>query len=151
MHRTERIGSHEPILPGKLPTDDGLAFCRRAIPYPAMNRISKTLPVRFRWLLGLIALGVSCSSAVAETWMVKSSTLACRERETLEAYDAATSAQVPDGCVPLDAGERLLELPGMAGGFDAYVKLQRHDRSVVFVPRAAVVPDPGIGSVYDER
>ena len=102
-------------------------------------------------MLAVIVLGASSASAWADTWMVKSSTLACRDRETLEAHDAAGAGQVPDGCVPLDTGERLLELPGMAGGFDAYVKLQRHDRSVVFVPRAAVVPDPGIGSVYDER
>lgn len=151
MHRIERIGSHEPILPGKLPADDGLAFHRRATPYPVMGWFSKTLAATFRCALAVIALGIPSGSASADAWMVKSSTLACRDRETLEAYDAATSARVPDGCVPLDAGERLLELPGMAGGFDAYVKLQRHDRSVVFVPRAAVVPDPGIGSVYDER
>lgn len=149
MRRSERLAGA--ASPGKLPTDDGLAFYRRAIPYSVMNRISKALPVTFRCVLGVMALGASCGSAMAETWMVKSSTLACRDRETLEAHDATGATQVPDGCVPLDAGERLLELPGMGGGFDAYVKLQRHDRSVVFVSSAAVVPDPGIGSVYDER
>ncbi len=105
----------------------------------------------FRRTIAAIALAAVSASAQADTWMVKSSTLACRDRETLAALDAAGSAQVHDGCVALEAGERLLELPGMAGGFDAYVKLQRHDRSLVFVRSSAVVPDPGIGSVYDER
>jgi hypothetical protein len=104
-----------------------------------------------RFAMAVMALGAVSGAACAETWMVKSSTLACRDRETLVALDAAGSAQVPDGCMALEPGERLLELPGMAGGFDAYVKLQRHDRSEVFVSSSAVVPDPGIGSVYDER
>jgi hypothetical protein len=83
--------------------------------------------------------------------MVKSSTVACKDRETLAALEAGHSFRTPDGCVALEAGERLLELPGTATGFDTYVKLQRHDRSLVFVRSSAVVPDPGIGSVYDER
>lgn len=110
----------------------------------------------FRLAMAAIAFGAVSASARAETWMVKSSTLGCRDRETLVARDADGPAQVPDGpsedgCVVLDAGERLLDLPGMGGGFDDYVQLQRHDHSVVFVRSSALVPDPGIGSVYDER
>lgn len=104
-----------------------------------------------RCTLAAVALCAVSGFAHAETWMVKTSTLACRDRALLEAFDDAQAPDVPDGCVMLDAGERLLELPGMAGGFDTYVKLQRHDRSVVYVRSSSVVPDPGIGSVYDER
>ena len=109
-----------------------------------------------RWMIVVVATVAAAEFAFAETWMVKSTTLGCCERETLVTLDASGSEQTSDnagaeGCVVLNPGERLLDLPGSAGGFDLYVKLQRHDRSEVFVRGSAVVPDPGIGSVYDER
>jgi hypothetical protein len=93
--------------------------------------------------------------AYAETWMVQTSTLGCGDREVLtelQSKDAGAQLTSPrDGCVVLHAGERLLDLPGMAVGFDDYLKLERHDGSVVFVPSSAVVSDPGIGSASEDR
>lgn len=88
--------------------------------------------------------------------MVKSSTLGCVDRDVLAAIsnDSETGDKFTnprEGCVVLHSGERLLDVPGMAAGFDAYLKLERHDGSLVFVPSADVVADPGIGSVSDDR
>lgn len=98
---------------------------------------------------------ISFSAPVfAEVWMIKASTLGCRERETLVALDAAEASTVgasPEDCVVLDAGERLLDQPGIGRGFDDYVKLVRRDNSAVFVRSRDIVRDPGIGSVYEDR
>lgn len=86
--------------------------------------------------------------------MVKSSTIGCRERETLVSLDAdgvEKDRQPPDGCVTLYSGERLLEQPEMGRGFDDYGRFERSDSTTVFVRRAEIVPDPGIGSVYGDR
>lgn len=101
-------------------------------------------------------LVLSASAAWADAWMVKASTVGCRDRETLVALGtqgdgAARAAGLPEGCVGLEAGERLLDKPRIAGGFDDYVQLERHDASLVFVKASDVVPDPGIGSVYEDR
>ncbi|MCC7252545.1 hypothetical protein [Hyphomicrobium sp.] len=109
----------------------------------------------FRRTIAAVALAAMPASAHAEAWMVKSSTLGCRDRETLVKLDAAGASQsldaLPAGCVVLDAGERLLDQPVMGGGFSDYVELERRDGSMLFVRSSAMVPDPGIGSVYDER
>ena len=93
--------------------------------------------------------------AYAETWMVQTSALGCRDRDVLtelQSGDAAAQLTAPrEGCVVLNAGERLLDLPGMAVGFDDYLQLERHDGSVVFVHSSAVVSDPGIGSPSEDR
>ena len=102
-----------------------------------------------------VSVLVATASAVhAEAWMVKSSTFGCKDRGTLAALDAAgrpTDPALPEDCVGLDAGERLLDRPQAGGGFDAYVQLERRDASLVFVRRSDVVPDPGVGSVYEDR
>lgn len=86
--------------------------------------------------------------------MVQSSTLGCSDRDVLtelQSQDAAQLTAPREGCVVLHAGERLLDLPGMAAGFDDYLKLERHDGRVVFVHSSAVVSDPGIGSASEDR
>jgi hypothetical protein len=109
-----------------------------------------------RHTVAAVALVALSAPACAEAWMVKSSTLGCRDRETRAAIDAAGSPPArdsapPAGCVVLDAGERLLDQPEVGRGFDDYVKLQRRDSSLVYVRAADVVRDPGIGSVSEDR
>ncbi len=103
------------------------------------------------------ALSLFAVTVHAEVWMVKSShALGCRDRQTLIALEAAPQTReqddvAPDGCVVLYSGERLLEEPELGLGFNAYLKVQREDGSVLFVRNSAVVSDPGIGSVTDDR
>lgn len=104
----------------------------------------------------LAALAFAALPARAElVWMVKSSgVVACADRETLIAFEAETAGQrtkLPDGCVELYSGERLLEQHDMGVGFDAYMRAQRGDGRIVHVRRAAVVSDVGIGSMTDDR
>ena len=103
----------------------------------------------------VVALASVSLPARAETWMVQISTLGCSDRDVLaklQSQHAATQLTAPRaGCVVLHAGERLLDVPGMAVGFDDYLKLERHDGSVVFVRSSAVVSDPGIGSASEDR
>jgi hypothetical protein len=107
-----------------------------------------------RALIVIALVGVS-RPVHAETWMVQTSTLGCKDRDVLtelQSKDAAAQLTSPrEGCVVLHAGERLLDLPGMAVGFDDYLKLERHNGSVVFVHSSAVVSDPGIGSASEDR
>lgn len=107
-----------------------------------------------RRMMTVAALTAFAAPGLADAWMVKSSTLGCRDRETLAALDAdgaPPDGARPDGCIALDAGERLLDQPETGQGFDTYVRLQRRDSSLVFVRRSDVVRDPGIGSVYGDR
>lgn len=104
--------------------------------------------------LAAFAFGVLPAHAEA-VWMVKpSGVVACADRETLaslEAEAAARRAKLPDGCVELYSGERLLEQHDVGVGFDAYMRAQRGDGRVVHVRRSAVVSDVGVGSMTDDR
>ncbi|HWK39406.1 MAG TPA: hypothetical protein VNR88_10870 [Hyphomicrobium sp.] len=110
-----------------------------------------------RRLLIAAAVSASTCAAHAEVWMVKTShALGCRDRETLIALHANPEARkiddaAPDGCTVLYSGERLLEEPEPGSGFNEYLKVEREDGSVLFVHNSAVVSDPGIGSVNDDR
>lgn len=111
-----------------------------------------------RLAFGLAAFAVVVPPAHAEAvWMVKSSgVVACKDRETLAALAAeagaqASGAKLPEGCVELYTGERLLEQYEMGIGFDAYMRVQRSDSRIVYVPRSNLVSDVGIGSVTDDR
>lgn len=103
------------------------------------------------------AICAAAAPACAEVWMVRSSgELGCGDRETLVSAFASQnaserSARPPAGCVELYAGERLLDQPEAGAGFNDYMRVQRGDGSTVFVRSSAVVPDPGIGSVTDDR
>lgn len=105
--------------------------------------------------VGFSAVALSAHAEVV--WMVKSSgSLGCRNRETLVDLDAKQASRPDDGaapadCVALYSGERLLDQPEVGVGFNEYMKVQRGNGSVVFVRRSAVVPDPGIGSLNDDR
>jgi hypothetical protein len=110
-----------------------------------------------REVIAFVALVMLPSSACADVWMVKSSgSLGCRDRETLVELDAKPTSgtgdeSAPANCVVLYAGERLLDQPEVGAGFNEYIKVQRADGSTVFVRRAGLVSDPGIGSVTDDR
>jgi hypothetical protein len=103
----------------------------------------------------MLAAALSAPPAHAEeVWMVKSSGVhACKDREALVALDAVPPKQTgrPEGCVELYSGERLLGQADVGAGFNDYMKVQRGDGSLVFVRGSALVPDPGIGSVTDDR
>ncbi len=106
-----------------------------------------------------IAAMTICATALpayAEVWMVKSSSvLGCQDRETLIEFDKTRAAQsresAPPGCVVLESGERLLDQQEVGIGFNDYMKVQRRDGSTLFVRGSNVVPDPGIGSLTDDR
>lgn len=110
-----------------------------------------------RPIIAAAALSASALSAHAEVWMVKSSGgLGCRDRETLVELDATQTSQTregapPAGCVILYSGERLLDQMEVGGGFNDYMKVQRGDGTMVFVHSSAIVADPGIGSVTEDR
>lgn len=105
----------------------------------------------------IAALLASTLSAQAEVWMVKSSgAIGCRDRETLVALEAAAdprapSAPLPEGCLTLFAGERLLDQPEVGVGFNDTMRVTRADGGTVFVRASALVSDPGIGSLTDDR
>lgn len=113
--------------------------------------------VMSRRLLIAAALSASSLPAHAEVWMVKAShALGCRDRETLVALRANPQPRkideaAPDGCTVLYSGERLLEEPQPASGFNEYLKVEREDGSVLFVHNSALASDPGIGSVDSGR
>lgn len=111
-------------------------------------------PVR----LAVLLVALPSALAMAEdVWMVKrSDVVGCRDREALVALEQAkaegrSSAAVPEGCFALYSGERLLGSAAVGVGFSDIVEVQRGDGSVVFVPDAALVSDPGIGSVTEDR
>lgn len=89
--------------------------------------------------------------------MVKSSgVLGCKDRETLIAFERTRTQHEPDGppppgCAVLYSGERLIDQPEVGVGFNDHMRVQRSDSSIVFVRRSAVVPDPGIGSMTEDR
>lgn len=89
--------------------------------------------------------------------MVKSSgVLGCKDRAAIVSSDASKrsserEAPPPAGCVTLYVGERVLDQPEAGAGFNEYMKVQRGDGSTVFVRGSLLVPDPGIGSVTDDR
>lgn len=110
-----------------------------------------------RRTIAAVALLASSSCAHAEVWMVKSSgTLGCRDRQTLIELEARPPLEMdatapPSGCTVLYSGERLLDVPHVGEGFTDYMKVQRADGTILFVRTSATVPDPGIGSVTDDR
>ncbi|WP_158412864.1 hypothetical protein [Hyphomicrobium nitrativorans] len=89
--------------------------------------------------------------------MVKSSgVLGCQDRAALVAFEQSqtqheASGPPPEGCAVLYSGERLIDQPEIGVGFNDHMRVQRSDSSIVFVRRSAVVPDPGIGSVTEDR
>lgn len=92
--------------------------------------------------------------ALADVWMVKSSgQIGCRDRDVLVRLESAgaSATPLPDGCVVLYSGERLLDQSEIGIGFADYIRVQRGDGGVVFVRTSALVSDPGIGSVTDDR
>lgn len=108
----------------------------------------------------LVVVIAVCTAAVtshAEVWMVKSSgAIGCRDRDTLVALEAAAdprapSAPLPEGCLTLFSGERLLDQPEVGVGFNDFMRVTRADGGTVFVRASALVSDPGIGSVTDDR
>lgn len=109
-----------------------------------------------RLLLTLIMVAAA-TAAHADVWMVKGSgTLGCRTRDDIAAKDTAGGVPQPDGatkgaCLPLYAGERLLEQTEVGVGFNTYMRVERHDGSILFVPASALVADPGTGSMTDNR
>ena len=112
-----------------------------------------------RSLLALLATATTVAAAQADVWMVKGSgTLGCRTREDFAAHeDGRTKPPVapPSGaksaCVALYAGERLLEQAEIGVGFNEYMRVERHDGSILFAPISELVADPGTGSVTDNR
>lgn len=91
------------------------------------------------------------SSAAAEVWMLKpAGGIGCQDADALKSIDA-TQLTLPAGCVRLYAGERVIEQPNGAAGFADYIKVERSNRSKVFVSSSSLVADPGIGSVDDNR
>ena len=101
----------------------------------------------------MTALAIA-TAAHAEVWMVKRpDVIACDERQTLVDFDSASGASgsTPQGCLTLYSGERLLEQPQPAQGFNKYLKVERGDGAIMFVRYADVVLDPGIGSVGSDR
>ena len=78
----------------------------------------------------LMAASVIATAAHAEVWMVKRpDVVACQERQTLVDFDSASGASgsIPKGCLTLYSGERLLEQPQPAQGFNKYLKVERGD------------------------
>jgi hypothetical protein len=86
--------------------------------------------------------------AAAEVWMVKAAgAWGCRDRGALS---QARGAAV-EGCIALLLGERLLDMAEVGVGFSDHVSVQRHDGSIVYVAVDGITPDPGIGSLSEDR
>lgn len=104
-----------------------------------------------------VVLSTVSPAAAENVWMVKSSgVLGCQDRETLIAFEETQTQHeadgpLPEGCAVLYSGERLIDQPEVGVGFNDHMRVQRSDSSIVFVRRTAVVPDPGIGSVTEDR
>ena len=106
-------------------------------------------------IAALIAL-IGAIPACAEVWMVKRpDVIACEHRQTLVDLDSASSpskaGSIPHDCLMLYSGERLLEQPQAAQGFNKYLKVERGDGALLFVRNTDLVLDPGIGSVEADR
>ena len=110
-----------------------------------------------RTLVFSAILAIASPAASESVWMVKSSgSLGCQDRATLIAFERnqtehEASGPPPEGCVVLYSGERLIDQPEVGVGFSDHMRVQRSDSSIVFVRRSAVVSDPGIGSVTEDR
>ncbi len=110
-----------------------------------------------RWVFGFAVLMAGSGVAQADVWMVKASdVLGCTDRDSVAAIDAAggpsaLKTPVPDSCVRLYMGERLIERPNAAAGFDTYIVAQRADGTEIYVPTNALTADPGSGSLSDDR
>ena len=104
-----------------------------------------------------VLVAVCAPAAAQDVWMVRSSgVLGCTEREALVAYEQTrtqheAAGPPPRTCVVLYSGERLIDQPEIGVGFNEHMRVERSDRSIVFVRRSDVVPDPGIGSVTEDR
>lgn len=109
--------------------------------------------MRIVWFV-LALLATAAPAHADPVWMVKSSgVIGCADRQTVVELDAAerSGGGLPEGCVELYSGERLLEQHDVGVGFDDYMRAQRGDARIVFVRRSAVVSDVGIGSMTDDR
>ncbi len=109
-----------------------------------------------RAALAALMVLIGAIPAYAEVWMVKRpDVIACEHRQTLVDLDSASSqretASIPRGCLMLYSGERLLEQPQAAQGFNKYLKVERGDGALLFVRNTDLVLDPGIGSVEADR
>ena len=98
-----------------------------------------------------IILLASVPSAYAEVWMIKpAGAIGCHDPDALSA-SSKSDLKLPDGCVRLYAGERVIEPSNSSGGFADYLKVQRSDGSYVFVASSSLATDPGIGSIEEDR
>lgn len=107
-----------------------------------------------RSFVTIFASGAAITVAHADVWMVKTSGhIACRDRARLvEIVEAGSPQQpTPNNCVLLYPGERLIDQSQVGVGFDVYAKVMRSDKSILFVSRSAIVADPGIGGVSEDR
>lgn len=109
-----------------------------------------------RWAIAAMTICAAALPVCAEVWMVKfSGVLGCQNREILIELDKTQTLQsremAPLGCVVLESGERLLDQQEVGVGFNEYMKVQRRDGSTLFVKGSNIVPDPGIGSLTDDR
>ena len=105
-----------------------------------------------RCALTLLLFSLSIATAEANVWMVKSSgAVGCDTQAKLIEHEGHAAPPLPDGCVALFAGERLIDVPEVGVGFNSYLRVQRSDRSIIFVASSAIAADPGIGSVSEDR
>ncbi|MBA2127514.1 hypothetical protein DLM45_14965 [Hyphomicrobium methylovorum] len=110
-----------------------------------------------RLLVVALAIAATGTAAYADVWMVKpSGGFGCRDRDALMQLNDHVAAQLrdgvpPAGCVLLYSGERLLDEPEAGIGFADALRVTRADGSTLYVQSSAVVADPGIGSVIDDR
>lgn len=107
-----------------------------------------------RTCLALFTFVAAITVARADVWMVKTSgQIACKDRARLVdlVENGATVQPTPNDCVLLYPGERLIDQSPVGVGFDAYARVVRSDKSVLFVSRSAIVADTGIGSLLEER
>jgi hypothetical protein len=58
---------------------------------------------------------------------------------------------MPSGCIPLIAGERLVDMAEAGADYSDMLRIHRHDGSILYVGAQEVAPDPGIGSLSEAR
>jgi hypothetical protein len=86
--------------------------------------------------------------AQEDAWMVKENgAVACRERTVQAGVLDSGGNAMPSGCIPLIAGERLVDMAEAGAGYSEMLRVQRHDGSILFVEAQAIAHDPGIGSL----
>ena len=125
-------------------------------PHASGHLRAKSRPLAKALGCALLLLASTTAHADGNVWMLRTGSIGCPSREIARHVLAApreerAATALQQACVLLPEGERLLDRMEFGLGFNELLRVERHDRRILFVPTSDLMPDPGIGSHFDDR